>query len=552
MGECFCLNGKSKVTIDHAKVDLRKIDSPYEGAGSVFVLNKKAGAALIVLIFLGCEAFGEPRKINNFQKKYNLVLLSMDNIRADHMSLYGYKKPTTPNLEKWAAKAQVFNNFYSTTSMTVTSEGSVFTGRYPFENGVISFDHEFSPNIETITSILAKNGYATMGWGDSPEYSGFPKMQKSFSRHFNNFFMPRFRFTKVGEKRSREFNIKPIDKFLESNSYNNFFIWVPLGVAHSPHGYLLEKKFTDVNYRGPLEILRDFNGGNLWTYKNILYPVTEKTNFIFANENGRLLKRSAKVPIKLKGPDIQWLIDRYDDGIYAADREFQKIIDLLEKRKRLDDTIIVFYSNHGEELNEHGYFGHYDVYQGNVRVPLIIYSPKHFIPGRPETLASSVDILPTVLAEMGIQQPPEVDGIDLFSPLAKKRNEIFLLRTPLWESIIRIENQKSKWDDFRNGKIQAKNIMDPVVVNSQFKLIRRKSRFILKEYSIFGAVSGKKIVYPEYELYDLKNDPLEKNNLAAKLSEFESLHLKLLNFEKRITSKKFEVQQPNPVIQDYQ
>lgn len=510
----------------------------------------------IVFVFASSCTYSQ-NQVKKSSTKYNVVFISVDNLRADHLGLYGYARNTSPNLDKWASTAQVFENFYSSTPMTVTSEGSVFTGRYPFENGLLSFEHSFDQEVETITAILSKNGYRTMALGDSPEYRVFPSIVKSFKPFFDYYTgMPRYRLVGTPPNATRNvIHLPTMEKFLDSVKSDNFFIWLPIGMVHIPFGYPFENKFSDENYRGPLKFLESFSGGNLWLYKNILYPITPETSFSFSFSPKSLIqlsgyKQLATTKLSMKAEDLKWISDRYDDGIHAFDTKLVEIMNIFEKRDLTKNTIFVLYSNHGEEFNEHGYFGHFDIYQGNIHVPLVIKSPGIPTAKRHSVLATSIDILPTLLAMLGIEPPLKTDGLNLFTTHAEKRKHVFLLRTPLWESIIRVDNQPSIWDDFR-FKIKTEDYMEPTIITSQYKLVHRRARSVLKKYSVFQFVSDKTIEIPEYEMYDLEKDPLEQMNLADTSKNFAGLQQMLLEFEERMVKKKYNLKKIKSPIQDY-
>lgn len=472
-------------------------------------------------------------------------MICIDNLRADHVGLYGYARNTTPNFDKWAAQGQVFENFYSTTHMTIPSEGSVFTGRYPFENGLISFEHSLWPQVENIATILKKQGYKTLAYGNSFEYVSFPSVEASFRPLFDTYEIHHRLHN------NRILSIDPIKKFLNGVGTDNFFIWLPVGALHSPFGLMFPNTFSDRDYGGPLKPFETFPGSNFWIYKDVLYPVTPETNFNFAKFNKTMVKDNLAKKQILNKKDLSWMIDRYDDGIYGFDQQFQEIMNLFDSRGLSKNTIFVVYSNHGEELNEHGYFGHFDIYEGNVHTPLVIKSPAIQQAKRNGFLASSVDILPTVLTMLELPFPPDLDGLNLFSAEAGQRESIFLLRTPLWESLLRLNGAPSIWDDFRT-KIATEDYMEPVILTDHYKLIHRRARFIQKKYSAFQKTSGQLINFPEYEMYDLKTDPLEQHNQAFIAKNFSSLLEKLKPFEKRILNKKNNFLKAKTTIQDYQ
>jgi hypothetical protein len=125
------------------------------------------------------------------------------------------------------------------------------------------------------------------------------------------------------------------------------------------------------------------------------------------------------------------------------------------------------------------------------------------------------------------------------------------MRTPLWESLLRVRDKASIWDDFRS-KIATEDYLEPAILTDRHKLIHRRARFINKKYSVFQKTSGLTLKFPEYEMYDLKNDPLEQSNQAFVSQEFGLLKQKLDTFEKRILDKKNIFQKAKTRIQDYQ
>ena len=158
---------------------------------------------LIVLILLGTLFYF-------FNKKsYNIVLISVDSLRADHMSLYGYKRRTTPNLELLSKKAFVAENYNSTSYLTPISEGSVQTGLYTEINGITNFKKHFSKNIRTAAEILKANSYDTAAFGTSPEFRIWKGISLSFSRGFDI-----FDFSKRRLDNDRKLNFHAIEKFI--------------------------------------------------------------------------------------------------------------------------------------------------------------------------------------------------------------------------------------------------------------------------------------------------------------------------------------------------
>ncbi len=490
-------------------------------------------------------------------QRCNVILISIDSVRADHMSLYGYSRDTTPNIARWATGASVFENYFATSYLTPISEGSVHTGLHPEANGVISFRHEFSPEIQTMAEVFRTGGYRTMALGNSPEFHNFPSLQRSFSRGFDTY--------NIDDRRTlnnRSLNWKALRRMLRKEE-RPFFLWLSLGVAHAPFGYLTKKKFEDKNYQGPFRYINFFMNMQYyfdgWIY-NILD--SQKAFRLLGVKDDKVAThrfpedkfKTQKWPLKTTPADLQYIIDSYDNGVSQADLQVGHLIQLLESLDLTKESVIIVQSEHGETLGERGYIAHYDIWEESIHVPLIIASPALKGPNRIKFLVSGVDLLPSLMEHVGLAARPAypLDGRTFieageFKPV---RNEVYFTRTPLWESVLKTDDRNSIFDRFRtlDDKIGFK---DHGIRSASAKLIHRTARLAEEQFSCWSYISGKKITRPEYEFYDLEIDKAEKHPGDLSSPQAKMLQEKLTAFEAEMKDRARLTAQ-EPLVQDYQ
>ncbi len=345
------------------------------------------------------------------QDKPNLILITLDTVRADHLSLYGYRRKTSPNLDEFAKNAAVFSNALSTTSWTLPAHASIFTGEYISEHKADVAHQTLDDKALTLAEILSQNGFITAGfvagpyckakygiaqgfqyYSDRLDFFEWRHTLDSFStRRLINFFSEPLHdllFQADGEKGGDELNAE-IFPWLESASASNFFLFINYFDAHDPYlkGVEFRDEFTSES-RDPIEIKRLLTD---------LYQ--EKIRYDFK---------------EVSAADLEYMQALYDAEIKEVDKQLKNLLDRLKDLKLLENTIIVIASDHGEEFMEHGGVLHAQtLYQEVLHVPLIIYYPAKVTPQRVEGLVSNMDIMPTVLNLMGIDLPVGIDGINI-------------------------------------------------------------------------------------------------------------------------------------------
>lgn len=415
--------------------------------------------------------------------KPNVIIITMDTTRRDHLSCYGYKEKTTPNLDQLAKASVVFENALSTSSWTLPAHASLFTGLYPSKHGAHAkeawgpkvFDEE---NI-TLAEVLSQYGYKTAGFIGGYFCSSFFGMSQGFDYYhenlinlvieFNNFFVTRIYrslfpiediFEKhglAGKRIAPQIN-RSAFKWLKKNCKAPFFLFLNYFDPHGPY-----QPLDDSNLRIPSE-LPIKNGNYVGWEKRLINKVLRKRHTLTAREK-------------------KYLLDRYDSEIKQMDRGIGELLKFLKELGVYDDSLIIITSDHGESFGEHGLMSHTPVvYEELVKVPLIVKYPQdHDKTGLISTPISLVDIMPEVLTVVGI---PITQGIQGVPFLQRHQNVI----------VERYKGKSWTWAAHPFGERSLRAIYEG-------------------DYKYIWASNNK------HELYNLREDPQELNNLFEQMPE---------------------------------
>jgi len=307
----------------------------------------------------------------------NVIIVLVDTLRADHMSLYGYERVTTPFIDGFAADAVVFDRARSQAACTFPSVNSLFTSRYAFDfyrqgEGQMGIPAKYP----TIAEILRARGYHTIAVSASPIVRSSPTKENP-----NGGFGAGF------------------EVFDESCLWDDAECVTAralelLGEAREPFFLYLHYMDPHGNYAPPADYLKIFAG-----------PY-DGYDFIAAGDHNPIADMIyADGPkLDITDRDMQHLVDLYDDEIRYFDGQFSRLVAWLHQDDLLDRSLLIFTSDHGEEFLEHGHVGHCrGVWDTLTRVPLFLRFPSTTDGRRIDTAAQVVDILPTVLDELGIE-----------------------------------------------------------------------------------------------------------------------------------------------------
>lgn len=320
----------------------------------------------------------------------NVLLITVDTLRPDRLSAYGYEKHETPAIDRLAAEGALFEQAFTDTPWTTPSMSSVLTGLYPTRHGFKSTNaNRLGLEQRTLAEILAEHGYDTAAVVGSFPLDSIYQLDQGFAHYDDAFTTPIWIHPDHDPTPlPSEFRTNPEDQALfvmtkamsdsrrpDADVTTAALAWLEARDAASPF-------FLWVHYFGP------------HTKPNWNIPAEER------------LERE---------------LAAYDPDVRTNDREVGRLLESLEAGGLADDTLVIFHADHGESLGEQGYIGHGVILNdATMRIPLIVRYPPEVRAGvRIATTARNVDIFPTVLEAVGLPLPAESSGRSLL-PLLEK------------------------------------------------------------------------------------------------------------------------------------
>ena len=319
----------------------------------------------------------------------NVIIYMTDAMRADHLGCYGYQRPTSPNIDRFAAQALLFENAIAQAPWTTSSVASMLTGVYPNTHHVTLPQHALPASLATIGDILHDAGFMTAAFITNAAAGEAFGLARGFAEH-------RLLKASVDKRTVHQLSDRlneEVFSWLDGREDDGrpLFLYVHATDTHSPYTPPPEfaGRFLAVSDPGELDM----------------------------PEGMPLLAEPGNPPAR---PLIDKLIGLYDAEIAFNDHNFGLFLSGLRDRGLFDGSLLIFLSDHGEEFYEHGGWQHMRaLYAESVRIPFIVKLPQATPPrrGRTSTLAQQVDLLPTVLAVLGLDVPPQVEGRDLIAAL---------------------------------------------------------------------------------------------------------------------------------------
>jgi arylsulfatase A-like enzyme len=493
----------------------------------------------------------------------NVILVSLQCLRPDHLGVYGYKKDTSPNIDRLAKSSILFDATIAQANLTPVAMMSVLTSQYPRVNGMIAFDAaKEAVTSRTLPEILKYYGYTTAAVSGSPEFfmrydteSGNEiKLGDVFSRSFDYFGRTR-------KGLGASLRVLPTESlgWLEKNKDKKFFMWIASGVIHVPYaaGVPRDQKviFDPPGYTPFWEKFHSIKAEE-GAADDVTYDVLMR---IFKDDYYLGFK-----PVhKLAPVDIDYLVARYDASIRHTDTFIGQLVETLEKTGLAKNTLLIIHSIHGEDLGERGTYVHYDLSEPVVKSALLVRLPNGEKGGR--RIAEQVqglDLVPTILDYLGIPADQSMQGTSLM-PLvrgdagATGTEYAFIDRIPWWEHTLsrwylEFKNSQINYPPAERTPIKEYGAMlrsafplgsyppdDIAIRTKQWKLIIRKSPRLLEKVSWYGFITGTPLQYGDAELYDVVNDGYDRKDLAAQYPEVvEKLRTKLLEWDATVNRSK--------------
>ena len=390
------------------------------------------------------------------RRKPNLILIGIDSLRADHMSLYGYRHLTTPHMDRFAAGGTVYEKTFSPHIPTTSGYGAMLTGMDCFTTGLVALRHkgDMHPGVKTLPEILRASGYATTAVG----FQGNPAA-RGFENHVK--FAGWGSYADGRSPKAENLNAVAIPELKRlAAGKRPFFLFLRHMDPHAP-------------YLPPRPFERMFYGGNECD------PANESMKPVFR------FKPFCDFFATWMPPgvtDKDYVIAQYDGAVAYMDACIANLFAAIAALGLDENTLVVIDSDHGETLYDHEcWFDHHSLYEPTLRVPLVFRMPGKVPAGlRVSSQATLMNVTPTILSILGIKAGIRFDGASLLPEMRggfRRPDEEFYITECTWM-------RKHGW---RTPQWKYIHALEP---DFHFK--------------------------PEVELYDLIEDPLESVNLAQK------------------------------------
>ncbi len=408
----------------------------------------------------------------------NILFIIADALRPGNLHCYGYKKETSPNIDKLASEGVLFKNAIAHSNHTAPGLVSLLSGLYPTTHGI-----------------------------DSPKnLANWEKLWKGWTTPFDELIKKGY--LTVGQdlwaygRLNYKIEAKNIVEFISKNENKNFFLWERIETTHLPYNPVppYDEMFLPKGYKiseATLKKLEIIKSKSIVHRPGLISQVESGVPNVLEVPEDLVKKYPRTVGIiNLSEEDKIPIVALYDGEVKTLDNLIGQYIKKLEELGILDETIIILTADHGEELLERGSVGHSScslsgtLYDENIKIPLII----RYLPAIPKgkvikTQVSQVDVMPTIFKMLNFKCPGKIDGISLL-PLIKEEKIDFKEETYA-------ETLKCGWQVLKGDKRRIWCIRTP-----NWKLIYYSNPLNLKENY--------------YELFNLKNDPYEKINIIDK------------------------------------
>ena len=326
----------------------------------------------------------------------NVVVITIDTLRADHLGCYGNKQIHTPNIDALAFDGARFERAYTPVPVTLPAHTVIFTGTYPMLSGMHDFSgNKLNPSQPTLASVLKRHGYTTGAVLGSAVLDSRFGLNQGFDFYYDHFDFNRLQESNLEEMERPGNLVADVALDWLAKNHNKFFLWMHLYDPHYP-------------YRPPA-------------------PYSE-----------------------------QYKERPYDGVIAFADAQVGRLITFLKANGLYRNTVIVLAGDHGESLGEHGERNHgFFIYNATLHVPMIIRLPGSS-PKVVSELVSLADLMPTVLKALKFDLPSQVQGFNLLPLMAQKKAEesrslyaeTFLPRLHFnWSELRSVETEKYHFID---------------------------------------------------------------------------------------------------------
>ncbi len=337
----------------------------------------------------------------------NLVLITLDTFRADHVGALGAEGDPTPNLDALAARGVLFERAYSQIPVTGPSHASILSGRYPWTHETLANGVAMPDQVPLLSEMLGRRGYLTAAFVSAFVLDGVFGYDRGFQVYDDAFHEPkgvsdlsplraweqyRVRTGEIAEvERRGDHTVDEALDWLDTVGGDQpFFLWVHLFDAHGP--YAPPPPYDALYYDGDP---RDPSHTSM-------QRATGVASYMRASLAGIT--------------DLAWPVAQYRGEVTFVDAQLGRLVEGLDRREGPGETIVVVVGDHGESLTEHDYYFNHGarLYTPSTHVPLVIVAPGALPAGRRVSpVVENVDLLPTLLHLLGLEPLDDLPGEDL-------------------------------------------------------------------------------------------------------------------------------------------
>ena len=390
----------------------------------------------------------------------NVILITVDALRADHLGCYGYHRDTSPAVDTLAVGGTLFTHAFVPKGSTWPSLATIHTALWPVTHGVRYNGMRLTDEPEALAEVLKGNGYTCGAFvtnGGRQNFEGFDV------KHTYN-----------QEPRDRIATRDTLD-WIEEHASDKFFVWLHLFSPHGPYDPPANaRKFTDPGYSGDLD----------GSY--------QRTTQVFIEQE------------ELSKEDLGHVIDLYDDEVLLMDTMVEALMTKLLNLGLAGNTLVVFTADHGEELYDHHRYFHHQasVYEGTLHVPFLFWLPGTIPAGkRIEKPVSVIHVAPTILDLVGISPPDSYQGKSLVPVFSDEPMDLGPVFGEWGDKMLIVRTDKYKY------------VWNPASYHPPVK----RERDNASELAITGDEHS--IPMKTAELYQISDDPAETRELSAEQPE---------------------------------
>ena len=416
------------------------------------------------------------------ERPRGVILIQADTLRRDHLEVYGHDRPTAPVIAGMARAGVLFRNAISQASWTKVSTPSILASLYPSTHGVRSFHDRLPASATTVAESYRDAGYATVAFCSNPFVGQYTNLHQGFEELHEAGSLPN-RTGPLTSKTARE-HVGRLLFWLERHREAPFFVFLHVFDPHSPYEPYApwSKLWVDAKTRQEHALRR-----------TAAMPLIAD-EFMKVRQ---LPSRAELLRAKLD-PDAYVAVERawYDASIRAMDVELGRLLERLATWGLDEETLIVLASDHGTEFLEHGEFFHgHSLYGELTNVPLVVRWPQGVAAGRVvDELVQNIDIVPTLLEASGLAPAPELQGQSLATFLDPDRQPAADGSWPGWR----------RRPAFSQSLPSSSTALPP----------RDRSSYSIVEGD-WKLIQNLPPATPSFELFDWRQDPLNRQDVAA-------------------------------------